>query len=104
MQQTFALEYAIPECEHRVTTLLRVIARIAHLPRFEMTWLRHFYVEILWCKVWRVWLCDVVRCCGCWLELREDSEGMGMDRFQFTVRREICPANVALCPVPLSSR
>ena len=82
-----------------MTTLPRVnkITRIAHLPRFDLTWRRHIDVEIMW------WMaCLAVRML--WLlvgKLGEESEGMGMDRFQLTVRREICPANVALCPCPL---
>ena len=50
-----------------------------------------------------VWLCGVV---DCWLEKSgEDSEGMGMDRFQLTVRREeLSRSNVALCPCPVDCR
>lgn len=42
--------------------------------------------------------CLAVQCCGLLVEKPgEDSEGMGMDRFQLTVRRENCPAPMLPC-------
>lgn len=49
MQQTFALDYAILECKNPMTALPRLFltARLAHLPRFDLTWLRQIDVETI---------------------------------------------------------
>ena len=48
-------------------------------------------------------VCLAVQSCGL-LVGKEDSEGMGMDRFQLTVRREeLSRSNVALCPCPVDT-
>ena len=65
----------------------------------------HTDVEII--KVYygaRYGACLAVQCCGLLEKSGEDSEGMGMDRFQLTVRREeLSRSNIALCPCPVDT-